>query len=91
MAKSLQALSKLNAALATPGASVAPWAGTLFGPPPKSSGSNGSSGVVVKDPGSGMMTMATPVTPESSGSSGDWNYTNMVERANEYIQAPLWD
>ena len=31
-----------------------------------------------------------PITPDSTGSSGDWNYGNLHERAAEYVQAPLW-
>ncbi|OAP61621.1 hypothetical protein AYL99_03824 [Fonsecaea erecta] len=31
-----------------------------------------------------------PITPDSTGSSGDWNFGNMHERAAEYVQAPLW-
>jgi hypothetical protein len=31
-----------------------------------------------------------PITPDSTGSSGEWNYGNMQERAAEYVQAPLW-
>jgi hypothetical protein len=30
-----------------------------------------------------------PITPDSS-SSGEWNYNNLGERVNEFIQPPLW-
>ncbi|RVX66451.1 hypothetical protein B0A52_09681 [Exophiala mesophila] len=31
-----------------------------------------------------------PITPDSTGSSSDWNLGNLQERAAEYVQAPLW-
>jgi len=31
-----------------------------------------------------------PITPDSTASSSDWNYTNMTERALEYVQPALW-
>ncbi|KAL9110725.1 MAG: hypothetical protein Q9227_004717 [Pyrenula ochraceoflavens] len=95
MAKSLQALSKLNAALG--GAPHQPQPQQQYAPsqtlaaPPKSAGKDSIGG---GGGGAGMtaaMGMATPVTPESSSSGGEWNYGNMVERAGEFIQAPLWD
>ena len=39
--------------------------------------------------GSGGIGMG-PITPDSTGSSSDWNYGNIHERAAEYVQAPLW-
>ena len=31
-----------------------------------------------------------PYTPDSTGSSGDWNYANLMERSAEYVQPPMW-
>lgn len=31
-----------------------------------------------------------PFTPDSTGSSGEWNYGNLMERSMEYVQPPMW-
>lgn len=125
MTRSLNALGKLNAALAGPKPNTSKYQNTsypqgangqstnMFGvsttasptggqrsqyPPltnPKTEpyspalGSNGILGVGVGSVGSGGIVMG-PITPDSTGSSSDWNYGNMHERAAEYVQAPLW-
>ncbi|OAL38148.1 hypothetical protein AYO20_02600 [Fonsecaea nubica] len=135
MAKSLNALGKLNAALAGPRSSnTNKFQSTSYGQQPSnhylgtSSGLTSSSAPSSSSPtigsrssqypplhhikeedaypplntsntilglgGSttltGMGTSMGPITPDSTGSSGDWNFGNMHERAAEYVQAPLW-
>jgi hypothetical protein len=51
--------------------------------------STGVLGNSVGSVGSGGVGMG-PITPDSTGSSSDWNFTNMHERAAEFVQAPLW-
>ena len=131
MAKSLNALGKLNAALSGPrpgskypttyhhttnghtgniyNLGMATNPSPTHGQPPSSLsqfnpmpplkqepfqpglGTNGAFGVgnVGMGVGSGGIGMG-PITPDSTGSSGDWNFGNMHERAAEYVQAPLW-
>ena len=31
-----------------------------------------------------------PITPDSTGSSSDWHFGNIIERASEYVQPALW-
>jgi hypothetical protein len=128
MAKSLNALGKLNAALNGPKPTAAkyPFSSNTNGQAGSGNillniGSNsnpsqtqskslypgvtnlkqepyspalGTSGILgVGTPGMGMgsggMSMG-PITPDSTGSSSDWNFNNLHERAAEYVQAPLW-
>ncbi|KAK5229169.1 hypothetical protein LTR99_008618 [Exophiala xenobiotica] len=128
MAKSLNALGKLNAALngPKPAAAKYPFSSNTNGQAGSGNillniGSNsnpsqtqskslypgvtnlkqepyspalGTSGILgVGTPGMGMgsggMSMG-PITPDSTGSSSDWNFNNLHERAAEYVQAPLW-
>ncbi len=128
MAKSLNALGKLNAALNGPKPSPA-----KYPYPSNSNGQSGSGNILLnigsnsnssqtqskslypgitnlkQEPyspalatsgilgvgsagmgmGSGGMSMG-PITPDSTGSSSDWNFNNLHERAAEYVQAPLW-
>lgn len=46
----------------------------------------GNSGMSVSSGGMGL----GPITPDSTGSSSDWNFGNLHERAAEFVQAPLW-
>lgn len=107
MTKSLKALSKLNAALATPAnGSTSPYPGTynlngplpsidyagrISGPRSDAIDAGGSFHPFVKSE-LGAAAMKLPITPESlSASSGDWNFGNMVERAVEFVQPALWE
>ncbi|EXJ76602.1 uncharacterized protein A1O5_01110 [Cladophialophora psammophila CBS 110553] len=127
MAKSLNALGKLNAALAGPRSvntnkfqstpygqqsstnfmgSSSTLAGSSSSPtiqsrssqyPPLSgvkeetySPSLNTTNTILGLGGSNGMGSMGPITPDSTGSSGDWNFGNMHERAAEYVQAPLW-
>ena len=91
MTQSLKALSKMNAALASPRV------GSLPRPPPSypSSTFTGAFGASEKfwpgqiSPGTSGAGLVMPATPESSGSS-DWNYTNLEARAAEYVTPGLW-
>jgi len=107
MTESLKALSKLNAALATPangGASPSLAAYNQGGPLPSidytgrishhRSDPNSAGGSLEPHMKSeiGASGMMLPITPESVGtSSGDWNFGNMVERAGEFVQPALWE
>ncbi|KIW90601.1 uncharacterized protein Z519_08384 [Cladophialophora bantiana CBS 173.52] len=127
MAKSLNALGKLNAALAGPrSVNTTKFQGTPYGQQSSNHFVGSSSGLAgsssspttqsrssqypplsgVKEEtyspslnttntilglgGSNGMGSMGPITPDSTGSSGDWNFGNMHERAAEYVQAPLW-
>ncbi|KIX92508.1 uncharacterized protein Z520_11828 [Fonsecaea multimorphosa CBS 102226] len=131
MAKSLNALGKLNAALAGPRSSnTNKFPGITYGQPgsnhfigtssglatssssptiqsrssqyPPLSGAqeetyspslNTSNTILGLGGGTTLANMGSslgPITPDSTGSSGDWNFGNMHERAAEYVQAPLW-
>ncbi|KAL2416598.1 hypothetical protein ABEF95_006395 [Exophiala dermatitidis] len=48
-----------------------------------------TSGILAGAGGGGMVGPG-PITPDSTGSSSDWNYGNIHERAAEYVQAPFW-
>lgn len=50
----------------------------------------GTNGVLAAGVGATSGGGMGPFTPDSTGSSSDWNYGNMHERAAEYVQAPLW-
>ncbi|EXJ91846.1 hypothetical protein A1O3_00396 [Capronia epimyces CBS 606.96] len=50
----------------------------------------GTSGILGTGAGINSGVGMGPITPDSTGSSGDWNYGNIHERAAEYVQAPLW-
>lgn len=91
MAGSLKALGKMNAALASPRP------GVLFRPPSTyiPSALNAGSGAAMNEFWSGQISqgnpaLVMPATPESSESSGEWNFGNMGERAAEYVQPALW-
>ncbi|KIX09786.1 uncharacterized protein Z518_00867 [Rhinocladiella mackenziei CBS 650.93] len=119
MTKSLNALGKLNAALATPNpnakyqgaylpnANAQANSGNLYlNIPTSSSPTQGQpssrsqySSLTNMKPEPYSPALATsgvigvgmgPITPDSTGSSSDWNFGNMAERAAEYVQAPLW-
>jgi hypothetical protein len=93
MSKSLKALSKMNAALATPRMAT-----TLPGAVPSKYGlAMQAIGVHPSvnsfrsgHPSPGNPALVMPATPESSSSSTEWNYGNLPERAAEYVQPPLW-
>ena len=91
MTQSLKALSKMNGALATPRAGSVTHLPPAFPPSALTAGS-----VVGMDQlWSGQFSpsnpaLVMPATPESSGSSGEWNYGNLGERAAEYVQPALW-
>jgi Fungal specific transcription factor domain len=107
MTKSLKALSKLNAVLESPAngePSAYPnqyeqsnplpsidYAGRISRVRNSSSNAGGSLDPTVNSefspPG-----MAQPITPENtSTSSAEWNFGNMVERAGEFVQPALWE
>lgn len=89
--KSLRALHKLNAAFIThshqqQGTTTSPLNPTLSVSghfPASSSAAPGMSTAAVK------RESLTPMTPESSG-SGEWAFSNLLDRASEYIHPPLW-
>ena len=91
MAQSLRALSKMNGALATSRPASVVQLPHAFSPSAMDPGS-----VVGMDQlWSGQFTpnnsgLVMPATPESSNGSGEWNYTNLGERAAEYVPPPLW-
>ena len=91
MAQSLRALSKMNGALATSRPASVVQLPHAFSPSAIDPGS-----VVGMDQlWSGQFTpnssgLVMPATPESSNGSGEWNYTNLGERAAEYVPPPLW-
>ena len=41
-------------------------------------------------PQSAGVASLSAITPDSSGSAGDWNYGNMPERALEFVSPALW-
>jgi hypothetical protein len=91
MTRSLKALSKLNGALATPRSGIEMQLPPAFAPSAINPGSIVGMDQLWSDPFSPMSTaLAMPATPESSGSSGEWNYTNLGERAAEYVQPGIW-
>ena len=121
MARSLNALSKLNAALnghrigvpisPRPMSNYPPLPGQMPAPTMNSAGRLQYPlpplAAAVKQeysPGLGMMPLGGPgglgtgsggpglgpITPDSTGSSGDWNYANLQERSLEYVQPALW-
>ena len=109
MAKSLNALGKLNATLAGYKAGVpsqyqyqASYAGMAM-PTVKATGGRlqyplPPMNTMKQEPYSpnlgNVQAMAGqglgPYTPDSTGSSGDWNYANLMERSAEYVQPPMW-
>ena len=107
MTKSLKALVKLNAALATPANGVTTpyhgaynqsgplpsidYSGRILVPRSDPSNGDGSYDPLVKGE-IAVPGMVLPITPESaSASSGDWNFGNMMERAGEFVQPALWE
>jgi hypothetical protein len=89
--QSLRALSKLNGALATPRSGSVAQLPPAFPP----SAMNPGSVVAMDELWSWQFTpdnpaLVMPATPESSGSSGEWNYGNLGERAAEYVQPAIW-
>ena len=91
MTQSLKALSKMNGALATPRSGSITQLPLAFPP----SAMNPGSVVGMDQLWSGQFSpnnpaLVMPATPESSNSSGEWNYNNLGERAAEYIQPALW-
>ena len=97
MSNSLKALSKLNHVLADRNARSgrAPMPMTSSSVAVYSPDTLGAVPVKPQNPAAMLMHSApdvglvTPVTPDSTGSS-DWNVANLVERAGQYVQAPLW-
>jgi hypothetical protein len=107
LTKSLKALGKLNAALASPangGVSPYPsayeqsgplpsidYAGRILGPRSGPRTVDYSLGSTLKSEMSASGKML-PITPESTGTSGgEWNFCNVVERAGEFVQPALWE
>ena len=123
MSKSLNALGKLNAALAGPRPNAtAKYPGTYTQQPPtlflkypplsststnvkqetnysptfnSTSTSAVSTNGLLGSAGSSSSAMSGglglgPITPDSTGSSSDWNFGNIADRAAEFVQAPLW-
>jgi len=91
MAHALKALSKMNAALATsagPGTSMTPVPGYPLNAQPLHL-PIGDHYWPLKIP-SPHSAIVMPATPESTSSSGDWNYTNLGERAAEFVMPTLW-
>ena len=95
MTKSLKALSKLNAALASPGGG-AQTKMVLNGSTMNNLATSHPSNIAnlvqgatryVNSPNNAGVVM--PVTPESN-SSGEWTFGNMGERAAEFVQPALW-
>ena len=91
MTQSLKALSKMNAALASPSVGSLPRPPPNY-PPSAFTGAFGASenfwlGQI--SPGTTGPGLVMPATPESSG-SGEWNYTNLEARAAEYVTPALW-
>ncbi len=91
MTQSLKALGKMNAALASPRTRAvsrlpAKHVPSGLNPHPGASMNEFWSGQI--SPGNSALIM--PATPESSGSSGEWNYGNLGERAAEFVQPALW-
>jgi hypothetical protein len=91
MTQSIKALSKMNGALATSRSGSVTHLPPAFPP----SAMDPSSVVGMDQLWSGQFSpnnsaLVMPATPESSGSSGEWNYGNLGERAAEYVQPPIW-
>ena len=91
MTQSLKALGKMNAALASPRTRAiarppATYVPSALNPYSAATMNEFWSGQI--SPGNSALIM--PATPESSGSSGEWNYGNLGERAAEYVQPALW-
>lgn len=90
MAKSLKALSKLNGALATSRSDNTMQLPPVFQPSAMNPGSVVGMDQLWSSQFPQMNSaLVMPATPESSGSSGDWNY-NFGERAAEYVQPGIW-
>ncbi|KKY23705.1 putative fungal specific transcription [Phaeomoniella chlamydospora] len=100
MANSLKALRKLNDVLADPRAQQAqPMRSSVPVMHPSSysmaQDQNNPSASLAPQAAAAMFSdvrgggLMAPVTPDSTGSS-DWNPANLVERAGQYVGAPLW-
>jgi hypothetical protein len=107
MTESLKALSKLNAALASPANGAASpslgafsrsaqlpsidYAGRISSPRNDPNNPGVSFGQLVKTE-YGAPGVFLPNTPDSASTfSGDWNFGNMIERAGEFVQPALWN
>ncbi len=106
MTKSLNALGKLNATLAGHKAGKVPTGSSSYPTPSGSFANMQSQAAMnslraqhslpsmhYANSGVGMMSINTelgPITPNSTGSAGDWNYDNLKQRGAEYIQPAIW-